>query len=209
MHPVVSRRVATLLEILEVVLASSRRVKKGPGRRPQSAKRQRFMELRARGWSVRAAAREVGVSRSAATNWTRGYKTYRNGVEVGFVPPLDRLAVRPISTRYLSQDERIEIADLRRSGLSLRVIADRLGRAPSTISRELRRNDASRSRISPVRRSSPRHRASSTSPPAPDRDQRSSQRRGHRAAWSAVEPAADQPPSSVALRRRPDDVVVP
>ncbi len=121
-------------------MASSRRVKKGPGRRPQSAKRQRFMELRARGWSVRAAAREVGVSRSAATNWTRGYKTYRNGVEVGFVPPLDRLAVRPISTRYLSQDERIEIADLRRSGLSLRVIADRLGRAPSTISRELRRN---------------------------------------------------------------------
>jgi IS30 family transposase len=46
------------------------------------------MELGARGWSVRAAAGEVGVSRSAATNWTRGYKTYRNGVEVGFVPPL-------------------------------------------------------------------------------------------------------------------------
>jgi IS30 family transposase len=121
-------------------LASSRRVKKGPGRRPQSAKRQRFMELRARGWSVRAAAREVGVSRSAATNWTRGYKTYRNGVEVGFVPPLDPLAVRQISMRYLSQDERIEIADMRRSGLSMRSIAYRLGRAPSTISRELGRN---------------------------------------------------------------------
>jgi IS30 family transposase len=121
-------------------LSSIRRVKKGPGRRPQSAKRQRLMELRARGWSVRAAAREVGVSRSAATNWTRGYKTYRNGVEVGFIPPLDPLAVRQISPRYLSQDERIEIADLHRSGLSLRAIADRLGRAPSTISRELRRN---------------------------------------------------------------------
>jgi transposase len=37
-------------------------------------RRQRFMELRTRGWSVRAAAREVGVSRSAATNWIRGYK---------------------------------------------------------------------------------------------------------------------------------------
>ena len=121
-------------------MASSRRVKKGPGRRPLSAKRQRFMELRARGWSVRAAAREVGVSRSAATNWTRGYKTYRNGVEVGFIPPLDRLEVRSISARYLSQEERIEIADLRQSGLSIRAIADRLGRAPSTISRELRRN---------------------------------------------------------------------
>ncbi|WP_425320236.1 IS30 family transposase [Mycobacterium sherrisii] len=121
-------------------MTSSRRVKKGPGRRPQSAKRQRFMELRARGWSGRAAAREVGVSRSAATNWTRGYKTYRNGIEVGSVPPLDRLTVREISPRYLSQEERIEIADLRRSGLSLRVIGDRLGRAPSTIPRELRRN---------------------------------------------------------------------
>jgi hypothetical protein len=43
---------------------SSRRVKKGPGRRPQSAKRRRFMELRARGWSILAAAREVGVSRT-------------------------------------------------------------------------------------------------------------------------------------------------
>lgn len=121
-------------------MTSSRRVKKGPGRRPLSTKRQRFMELRARGWSVRAAAREVGVSRSAATNWTRGYKTYRNGVEVAFIPPLDPLAVRQISPRYLSQDERIEIADLRRAGLSTRAIGERLGRAPSTISRELRRN---------------------------------------------------------------------
>lgn len=67
-------------------MTSSRRVKKGPGRRPQSANRQRFMELRARGWS--------------------GYETYRNGVVVGFVPPLDRLEVREISLRYLSQDER-------------------------------------------------------------------------------------------------------
>jgi IS30 family transposase len=48
--------------------------------------------------------------------------------------------VREISARYLSQDERIEIADLRLAGLSVRQIADRLGRAPSTISCELRRN---------------------------------------------------------------------
>ena len=53
---------------------------------------------------------------------------------------LDRLAVREISARFLSQDERIGIADLRHAGLSIRQIADLLGRAPSTISRELRRN---------------------------------------------------------------------
>jgi IS30 family transposase len=115
-------------------------VKKGPGRRPQSAKRQRFTELRSRGWSILAAAREVGVSRTTGNNWSRGYKTYRHGQVTGVVPALDRLAVREISPRFLSQDERIEIADLRHAGLSVRQIADRLGRAPSTISRELRRN---------------------------------------------------------------------
>ncbi|MFC6868043.1 IS30 family transposase [Haloechinothrix salitolerans] len=122
------------------MLSSSRRVRKGPGRRPQSAKRQRFMELRERGWSILAAAREVGVSRTTGNNWTRGYKTYRHGKPAGFVPPLERLAVRQISGRFLSQDERIEIADLHHAGVSVRQIAARLGRVPSTISRELRRN---------------------------------------------------------------------
>ena len=86
------------------------------------------------------AAREVGVSRTAGNNWARGYKVYRRGRVVGFVPGLERLAVRQISSRYLSQDERIQIADLRHAGLGIRQIAQRLGRAPSTISRELRRN---------------------------------------------------------------------
>jgi len=115
-------------------------MKKGPGRRPQSAKRQRFVELRERRWSILAAAREVGVSRTTGNNWSRGYKTYRHGQLVGFVPALERLAVRQISRRFLSQDERIEIADLRHAGLTSRQIAHRLGRAPSTVSRELRRN---------------------------------------------------------------------
>jgi IS30 family transposase len=119
---------------------SERRIKKGPGRRPQSEKRRRFMELRARGWSIRAAGREVGISRATAANWTRGYKVYREGQVVRFVPPLDRLEVRQISARFLSQDERVEIADLHHAGMSMRAIAARLGRAPSTISRELRRN---------------------------------------------------------------------
>ena len=58
--------------MLEVVLSSSRRVRRGPERRPQSAMRQRFMELRERGWSILAAAREVGVSRTTGNNWSRG-----------------------------------------------------------------------------------------------------------------------------------------
>jgi transposase, IS30 family len=138
--------------MLEVVLSSSRRVKKGPGRRPQSAKRQRFVELRERGWSILAAAREVGVSRTTGNNWSRGYKTYRHGQIVGFVAALERLAVRQISPRFLSQDERIEIADLHHAGLSIRQIAHRLSRAPPTVSRELRRT---RQRVGVTVRSMP------------------------------------------------------
>ncbi|MGH3720865.1 MAG: transposase [Pseudonocardiaceae bacterium] len=42
--------------------------------------------------------------------------------------------------RYLSLEEREEIALGRAGGSSIRVIAARLGRAPSTVSREVRRN---------------------------------------------------------------------
>ncbi|MET0455778.1 MAG: helix-turn-helix domain-containing protein [Mycobacterium sp.] len=58
----------------------------------------------------------------------------RYSVVVEFLAPLDRLAVRRISSRLLFQDERVGIADLRRPGLSLRAIATRLARLPSTIS---------------------------------------------------------------------------
>jgi hypothetical protein len=60
--------VATLPKIIGGCVVIVRRVKKGPGRRPQSAKRQRFVELRGRGWSIMAAAREVGVSRTTGNN---------------------------------------------------------------------------------------------------------------------------------------------
>jgi IS30 family transposase len=47
---------------------------------------------------------------------------------------------RPVSSRYLCLAEREDIAILRAQRLSLREIARRLGRAPSTISREIARN---------------------------------------------------------------------
>ncbi len=42
--------------------------------------------------------------------------------------------------RYLDREERYELARLRECGLSMRQIAARLGRSPSTVSRELARN---------------------------------------------------------------------
>ncbi|WP_420829854.1 helix-turn-helix domain-containing protein [Actinocatenispora thailandica] len=50
------------------------------------------------------------------------------------------MAVSPISARFLSQQERIEIADLRQAGWSVRAIAAQLDRSPSAVSRELRGN---------------------------------------------------------------------
>jgi IS30 family transposase len=64
----------------------------------------------------------------------------RPDVVVDFTPPLERLDVREFSKRFLSQEERIEIADLQPVDLIIRQVAARLGRAPSTVSRELYRN---------------------------------------------------------------------
>jgi len=130
------------------------------------------MQLLARGWTSAAARREVGISRSGAANWRRGYKVYRDGVVVGFVPPLDPLTVSPISPRFLSQQERLEIADLRRAGLGVRAIAAKLGRSPSTVSRERTRNGRSDGQYRPfeahhraaMRRRRPRPARWSTTP---------------------------------------------
>jgi IS30 family transposase len=48
------------------------------------------------------------------------------------------------SARYLDREERYELARLREAGLSVRAVAARLGRSPSTVSRELARNADSR-----------------------------------------------------------------
>src|SRR3979490_1535253 len=54
-------------------------------------------------------------------------------------------SARPFSGRYLSFAEREEIALLRAQGCTAREAARQIGRAASTISRELRRNAATRS----------------------------------------------------------------
>ncbi len=86
----------------------------------------------ARGLSSDEAARAVGASQAAGSRWFRD----RGGMATFMLVPL--------SGRYLSFEEREEIALLRAQGIGVREIARRLGRAPSTISRELRRNAATR-----------------------------------------------------------------
>jgi IS30 family transposase len=57
------------------------------------------------------------------------------------MPPIE---LAPVSGRYLSFSEREDIAIMRAEGISMRRIAIRIERSPSTISRELRRNAATR-----------------------------------------------------------------
>ena len=55
------------------------------------------------------------------------------------------IKLAPHSGRYISFAEREEIAILHAQEIGVRAIARKIGRAPSTISRELRRNAATRS----------------------------------------------------------------
>ena len=108
--------------------------KRGSGRPPAGRRehRVRFWEAIARGASSENAAVEAGVLASIGVRW------FRKG---GGMPPL---TLAPVSGRYLSFTEREEIAVLLARGCGVREIARQLGRAPSTISRELQRNAALR-----------------------------------------------------------------
>ena len=107
---------------------------RSPGR-PEAGRRehrQRFWEGIARGLSSEEAGVAAGVSPAVGTRWFR---------ESGGMEPS---TLRPLSGRYLSFVEREEIALLHARGCGVREIARGLCRSPSTISRELRRNAATR-----------------------------------------------------------------
>lgn len=66
------------------------------------------------------------------------------------LPPVITITTpRPYSSRYLSEDERVRLADLRLAEHTIRDIGRLMGRAASTISRELRRGADARGRYHP------------------------------------------------------------
>ena len=96
-----------------------------------------FWAAIAAGTASEDAAVGVGVPQAVGTRWFR---------KAGGMPPsMFGLSAKPLSGRYLSFAEREEIALLRVQGYSVQEVARRLGRVASTISRELRRNAATRS----------------------------------------------------------------
>src|SRR3954452_1540009 len=109
-----------------------------PGR-PCVARREdhrQFWAAIAAGCSSEDAAVAAGVSPAVGARWFR---------RAGGMPPSHLAPVaKPLSGRYLSFAEREEIAIWRAQRHGVRESARRLKRAPSTISRELRRNAATR-----------------------------------------------------------------
>ncbi|WP_309698497.1 MULTISPECIES: IS30 family transposase [unclassified Sphingomonas] len=112
---------------------------RSPGRPPVANREERelFWRYVAAGMSSEAAAVKAGASQPVGSRWFR---------EAGGMPPAAfRPSAKPLSGRYLSLAEREEIALLLVQGHGVCEIARRLGRAASTISREIRRNAATRS----------------------------------------------------------------
>ena len=98
---------------------------------PREVERLFWIEI-AKGLVPAAAAAAVGASQPV------GQRRFHNA---GGMPPF---SLEPLSGRYLSFQEREEIALMRAQEKGVREIARAIGRDPSTISRELRRNAATR-----------------------------------------------------------------
>jgi IS30 family transposase len=106
---------------------------RSPGRPiPARHVEREFWRLIAAGKRTEEAAVGVGVSWPVGSRWFR---------HAGGMAPL---SLAEPTGRYLSFREREELALLRARGLGIRAIARELGRDPGTISRELRRNAATR-----------------------------------------------------------------
>ncbi|XMN04711.1 IS30 family transposase [Streptomyces griseobrunneus] len=106
---------------------------RSPGRpEPSRAVQREFWRLIASGITSVRAAEGVGVSAPVGIRWFR---------HAGGMAPL---SLDEPSGRYLSFAEREEIALLKAQDKGVREIARTIGRAPGTISRELRRNAATR-----------------------------------------------------------------
>ena len=108
---------------------------RSPGRPPGWRREhlRQFWAAIARGLSSEDAAVAVGLSPAVGARWFRQAGGMRT------------ISPHPPSGRYLSYEEREEIAILTARGFGVREIASQLDRSPSTISRELRRNAATRS----------------------------------------------------------------
>ncbi|WP_188308357.1 IS30 family transposase [Streptomyces sp. CBMA123] len=89
------------------------------------------------GYSNPEACRAVGIDPRTGRKWRNGRSA--DGRQKA-APPIHAVVPPSGASRYLREDERIHIADRLREKATMRAIAAELGRSPSTVSREIRRN---------------------------------------------------------------------
>ncbi|WP_206445693.1 IS30 family transposase [Agrococcus sp. KRD186] len=106
-------------------------------------KQRAFAKLLQQGVSISEACRRLGIDRKTGHWWKNGGVIVTETGSRVVEPVVGRYQRAPDSGRYLSEAERVLIADGTRLGKSARAIAAELGRAVSTVARELTRNRAS------------------------------------------------------------------
>lgn len=102
-----------------------------------SAVKERYFELIREGYKGAAAARIVGVSTSCGSLWFLDAG--------GMIIPESG----PVSPRFLTQDDRIAVADGLRAGQSVKQIAAGIGKSFQTVYREIGRNSKPDGRYQP------------------------------------------------------------
>ncbi|WP_442813242.1 IS30 family transposase [Streptomyces sp. NBC_01244] len=114
------------------------RENRGPGGGGRlTREREAYSRLMQQGYSNREACRIVGINLRTGKRWRNGWHSPPSGKPK---PPITVEASASGVSRYLREEDRIHIADRLREKASIRTIAAELGRSPSTISREIRRN---------------------------------------------------------------------
>ncbi|MFJ3217408.1 helix-turn-helix domain-containing protein [Kitasatospora sp. NPDC086801] len=100
--------------------------------------REAYFQLMRQGCSSAEACRVVGINLRTGKRWRNGWHSPPDGRKP--VLPIHVAAPASGQSRYLREEARIHIADRLRENASIRTIAAELGRSPSTINREIRRN---------------------------------------------------------------------
>ncbi|MDI3409523.1 IS30 family transposase [Streptomyces cavernicola] len=121
--------------------------RKPQGARKLAREREAYLLLVDQGIPYREACRIVGVNEKTGRRWRNGRNA--SGLNKA-APPITAVVPLPSagpipgeaakSSRYLCEADRIHIADRLREKATIRRIAAELGRSPSTVSREVRRN---------------------------------------------------------------------
>ena len=121
--------------------------RRGPS--PDHDKREAFARLIAEGVPSARASRMVGINPRTGKRWRNGRRLASGGRVLDLAPVITTPPTKHYSPRYLSEDERVHLADLHREGRSMREIGALMTRSPSTISRELGRGADDHGRFRP------------------------------------------------------------